>query len=217
MMNVSMTVVEENGGGGKEGKEGKGGELVSSRQQQAGAAGGGGGGGGGEEAWERAGARYFEITLKKEGEGGAGGGGGRKDKSAAAGGPTVKVLVEVTPEYPIRPPRFRLFPSSSSSASSSSSDLAKQPSFQDAFSHVLVEVNAHYEELLLEGGREGGRDWLLSHQLQKLLFCLNTLGDLTEGGVVGGGVGSAAGRLRWGKDRRRSYTFDVHCALLIPR
>lgn len=121
----------------------------------------------------------------------------------------VKVLVEVTPEYPIRPPRFRLSPCSSSS---SSSELAKQPSFKDAFSHVLVEVNAHYEELLLEGGRERGNTCRLVHQLQKLMSCLNGLG------VGKPEMGDGAGRLRWGKDRRRSmYTFDVHCALLIPR
>lgn len=154
-------------------------------------------------AWERAGARYFDLALRAQADTKKGGG-GRKEK--APEGPELHVAVEITPEYPIRPPRFRLLSPSSLAAST----LAAHAPFREAFAHILVEVNVHYEELLMGGSV---RDWLFPHQVHKLLFCLEASGAVGGSGSSGGG----SERLRWGKDRRRGYSFDTHCALLMPR
>ena len=135
-------------------------------------------------AWERAGARAFAVTVRKRSVG------------------DIQLLVEVSPEYPLRPPRFRL----------SAAQTAGKKSFSNAYASVLLEVNAHYDDVLAPGGGAGpARDWLLPHQLKKLLFCLNVM----ELGTAS--FGNTAGRMRWGKDRRRAVSVDVHARLLMPR
>ncbi len=194
------------GGGGAaaaaEGDEGAGGpedeqhmavdgSVLAASQQLSGTKGGVGDEASAAAAWERAGARYFEVSLRKEAE-------SKKEKAQG-----LSMVVELTAEYPIRPPRFRLCPATATT---------NERTFDNAFADVLLEVNAYYEELLLVGG---ARDWLLPHQLHKLLFALTAM-DLGNPSA-GASFGNAAARLRWGKDRRRSYNYDVHAALLIPR
>lgn len=122
--------------------------------------------------WARVGASYYKLVLK------------HRD-----GAPHITALVEVTPEYPMRPSRV----------------LVQSPGqvLKPDLKTIQAEVNAHYEEVLPTQAGADGRNWLLPHQLRRLVVCLEA------------GEGSTSARV--GKDRRLAVSIDLQARMLLHR
>lgn len=133
------------------------------------------------QAWERVGARYLELGL----------GVGKQAERRAV---SLTAYVEICPEYPVRPPTLRLGPLGTGARKAASLAVLKD---------AETEANAYSEALLAD--HPNSRDWLLSHQVHRLLVCLNNQGS---GSVRGGGTRRTS---------RGTYNQDVHTRLMLPR
>lgn len=113
------------------------------------------------------GSQYFTVSFKN-------------DKLEVAG------VVHVTPEYPVRAPRFRL------RHVGTSTDATED----NALKEIEIEVNTFYDELVDKTCAQ----YLLAHQLRKVQHCVDVLsaGDLPR----------CFGRERRGKDRRPALVVD---------
>jgi len=124
-----------------------------------------------DQEWGSVGGTYYTVTFK------------RKE------GHDVTALVEVTPEYPIRPPRIHL--------------LSPGKTLDLQMKTIQEEVNAYYDGIV-PGGWEV-RNWLLPHQLRRLVGCL----EAGEGGYQGARVG---------KNRRQPLpSTDLQVRMLLHR
>ena len=97
--------------------------------------------------------------------------------------------VAISPEYPIRPPRFVF---------QSRNDQESKDVYDTQLKDVEVELNAYYNELIVS---PASSNWLLSHQLVKAQMCFDVFSS-------SGTTSAAFGRNRRGKDRRRSIVLD---------
>ncbi|TMW55262.1 hypothetical protein Poli38472_013153 [Pythium oligandrum] len=115
------------------------------------------------------GCRYYRVTFRHEHV-------------------QVEGIVEISPEYPVRAPRFRL--SATDSASTSIENHLKE---------IEIEVNTFYDELVSKDCTQ----YLLAHQLRKVQQCVDVLGS-PEGQLP-----RCFGRERRGKDRRPAFVVDA--------
>lgn len=94
----------------------------------------------------------------------------------------LQATVEISPEYPIRPPRFLFQPRTPG-----------KETYETSLKDIEIEVNSFYDELI----PNQSQNWILSHQLRKVEQCFDIINT--------SGVQTAVfGRSRRGKDRRRA-------------
>ncbi|KAG2767886.1 hypothetical protein JG687_00008133 [Phytophthora cactorum] len=128
------------------------------------------------------GCRYFRVGFKN-------------------GQAKVSAIVEVSPEYPVRAPRFLFQPRSTTS--SKAMDKDQLPVYENQLKEVEVEVNAYYDELTPKGSEH----FLLLHQLRKIEVCFDVLCNAAADGDAD--VSLCFGRERRGKDRRQAMVMDT--------
>lgn len=136
-----------------------------------------------DTVWENFGCRYFGGTFKK----------------ATSTG--FAFTVEISPEYPIRAPRFSL------------QNPEKDAVFENTLHSIQSEVNAFYRDLVTPDPES--KDYLFVHQLRKIQACLDSIE--TVGSSSSMGHGALLSRVRVGKDRRRPMNFDVHARTFLHR
>ncbi|TYZ57867.1 hypothetical protein PybrP1_011852 [[Pythium] brassicae (nom. inval.)] len=125
------------------------------------------------------GCRYFRVTFRSE-----------RAKMAA--------VVELSPEYPVRAPRFLFQPKTAASSSAESGQLS---AYENQLKEIEVEVNAFYPELVTRASEH----FLLMHQLRKVQLCF----DMLSRALAGGSSATLCfGRERRGKDRRQAIVMD---------
>ncbi|KAF1780622.1 THO complex, subunit 5 [Phytophthora cactorum] len=107
----------------------------------------------------------------------------------------------VSPEYPVRAPRFLFQPRSTTS--SKAMDKDQLPVYENQLKEVEVEVNAYYDELTPKGSEH----FLLLHQLRKIEVCFDVLCNAAADGDAD--VSLCFGRERRGKDRRQAMVMDT--------
>lgn len=107
-------------------------------------------------------------------------------------------FVEISPEYPVRPPRF-LFQARTPTTSGTAE-------FNTLLKDAEIEVNAYYKELI----PNGSEDWLLSHQLRKVQLCMDIISTL-------GPQTAVFGRIRRGKDRHRAIAIAPESGEVVHR
>ncbi|OWZ24813.1 hypothetical protein PHMEG_00087 [Phytophthora megakarya] len=122
------------------------------------------------------GCRYFRASFKN-------------------GQTNVSAMVEISPEYPVRAPRF-LFQQRSTTSS-------KAPVYENQLKELEIEVNAYYDELVPKGSEH----FLLLHQLRKIELCFDVLCNAAANGEAD--VSLCFGRERRGKDRRQALVMDT--------
>ncbi|GMF49220.1 unnamed protein product [Phytophthora fragariaefolia] len=125
------------------------------------------------------GCRYFRASFKN-------------------GSTIVSAMVEISPEYPVRAPRFIFQPRSSTS--SRAPDKNQFPVYEN---QLKIEVNAYYDELTPKGSEH----YLLLHQLRKIEVCFDVLCNAAADGDAD--VSLCFGRERRGKDRRQAMVMDT--------
>jgi hypothetical protein len=166
-----------------------------------------------QHRWELHGCRYYKALL-------------RTGSSSSSSAPLVEALIEISPEYPLRPPALLLRAADSSSSSGSGSSTAVVPaaaadSFSASdFAAVEAEVNAHCAELM--GSDVRGWDHVVTHQLLRAVACFQSL---NKGGAAASasasasaGAGSSeADRLRRGRGRRGKVLYDELTKSFIHR
>jgi len=111
--------------------------------------------------WQRYGCRFFSASFGRT----------RGEKKVH-----LSVLCEVSPEYPIRAPRFLL-----QSRAEPASGSAPRP-YDNNLKAIEMEVNAFYDEVI--SSDPDSLDWVLTHQLRKLQACFDTLGESGSSGPV---------------------------------
>lgn len=136
-----------------------------------------------DTVWENFGCRYFSGTLKKANSAG------------------FAFTVEISPEYPIRAPRFNL------------QSPEKDAAFENTLQSIQSEVNAFYRDLLTPDPES--KDYLFVHQLRKIQACLDSIEAVGSSSSMG--HVALLSRARVGKDRRRAMNFDVHARALLHR
>eukprot|EP00741_Cyanophora_paradoxa_P017618 tig00021012_g17018.t1 len=174
-----------------------------------------------DAAWLRHGARSFRALAK------------RPD------GVAMEATVEVTAEYPLRPPRFTVLSitrtGGAAPRAASPAPGAPLPGSENVARAIELEVNVYVHELVPPGAEA----YLLSFQMKRLLGCLDIYAESEQAppgrqagvgsaaggtGVLGGPAGSAAALAgRWfvrearGRDRRRPFAFDEGTRLFDQR
>ncbi|KAG6615836.1 Conserved coiled/coiled coil protein [Phytophthora cinnamomi] len=128
------------------------------------------------------GCRYFRASFKN-------------------GSTSVSAIVEISPEYPVRAPRFIFQPRSSTS--SRAPDKNQFPVYENQLKELEIEVNAYYNELTPKGSEH----YLLLHQLRKIEVCFDVLCNAAADGDAD--VSLCFGRERRGKDRRQAMVMDT--------
>ncbi|KAL4146602.1 hypothetical protein PRNP1_012466 [Phytophthora ramorum] len=113
----------------------------------------------------------------------------------------VSAIVEISPEYPVRAPRFLFQPRSSSS--SKAVDKDQLPVYENQLKELEIEVNAYYDELIPKGSEH----FLLLHQLRKIEVCFDVLCNAAANSDAD--VSLCFGRERRGKDRRQAMVMDT--------
>ncbi|CAH0475153.1 unnamed protein product [Peronospora belbahrii] len=113
----------------------------------------------------------------------------------------VSAIVEISPEYPVRAPRFLFQPRSSTS--SKAMDKSQISVYDNHLKEIEVEVNAYYDELIPKGSEH----FLLLHQLRKIEQCFDVLCSSAVDGDVD--LSLCFGRNRRGKDRRQAMVMDT--------
>ncbi|ETP46002.1 hypothetical protein F442_07692 [Phytophthora nicotianae P10297] len=131
---------------------------------------------------ETTGCRYFRVGFKN-------------------GQAKVSAIVEISPEYPVRAPRFLFQPRSTTS--SKAMDKDQLPVYENQLKEVEVEVNAYYDELIPKGSEH----FLLLHQFRKIEMCFDVLCNAAADGDAD--VSLCFGRERRGKDRRQAMVMDT--------
>ncbi|KAE9002519.1 hypothetical protein PF010_g13885 [Phytophthora fragariae] len=128
------------------------------------------------------GCRYFRASFKN-------------------GSTTVPAIVEISPEYPVRAPRFIFQPRSSTS--SRAPDKNQFSVYENQLKELEIEVNAYYDELTPKDCEH----FLLLHQLRKIEVCFDVLCNAAADGDAD--VSLCFGRERRGKDRRQAMVMDT--------
>ncbi|KAG1688071.1 hypothetical protein DVH05_004388 [Phytophthora capsici] len=128
------------------------------------------------------GCRYFRAGLKN-------------------GQTTVSAIVEISPEYPIRAPRFLFQPRST--MTNKAVDKDQLFVYENQLKELEIEVNAYYDELIPKGTEH----FLLLHQLRKIEICFDVLCNAASDGDAD--VSLCFGRERRGKDRRQALVMDT--------
>ncbi|KAF4029753.1 Fms-interacting protein/Thoc5 [Phytophthora infestans] len=126
--------------------------------------------------------RYFRVGVKN-------------------GHAKVSAIVEISPEYPVRAPRFLFQPRLTTI--SKAMDKDQLPVYENQLKEVEVEVNAYYDELIPKGSEH----FLLLHQLRKIEMCFDVLCNAAADGNAD--VSLCFGRERRGKDRRQAMVMDT--------
>lgn len=126
-----------------------------------------------------AGCRYFSALFRHDDAG-------------------LRALVEISTEYPTRPPRF-CFQNRSGNDSTTK--------FDQQLKGIEIEVNAYASELV-PGGSE---NWMLMHQLRKVQLCFDQMMK------SGADETLSFGRSRRGKDRRQAIAVNVQDGQLTHR
>lgn len=140
----------------------------------------------------------------------------------AKGAVTLEGVVEISPEYPVRPPSFRLFftkgvsdkglvpnPLVKSTANSDALTLSMTKGTSSEFSNDLfdiqVEVNSNFPRPLREiaEGEEKGDMFLLSFQLKKIMVCFDLLSAAADKSSQ-----LSFSQLIRGRDRRRPFSYN---------
>ena len=85
------------------------------------------------------------------------------------GAASLMALVEVPPDYPERAPRWLL------QGRAAATSVTARTTYDNTLRQIETEVNAYYNELLLEGDE----DWLLSLQLRRVQMCFDVIGEGT--------------------------------------
>uniref|UniRef100_K3WTF9 THO complex subunit 5 n=1 Tax=Globisporangium ultimum (strain ATCC 200006 / CBS 805.95 / DAOM BR144) TaxID=431595 RepID=K3WTF9_GLOUD len=130
------------------------------------------------------GCRYFRIVLAND-----------RVKMPA--------IVEISPEYPVRAPRFVFQSKAVSSISSTTADKnGALSTYENQLKDIEVEVNADYNELVPTPASE---PFLLMHQVRKVQLCVDVL---TSALADGTSATLCFGRERRGKDRRQAIVMD---------
>ncbi|KAF1325139.1 Conserved coiled/coiled coil protein, partial [Globisporangium splendens] len=130
------------------------------------------------------GCRYFRIVLTND-----------RVKMPA--------IVEISPEYPVRAPRFVFQPKAVGSSSSTMTDKnGALSTYENQLKDIEVEVNAYYNELVPTSASE---PFLLMHQVRKVQLCVDVL---TSALADGTSATLCFGRERRGKDRRQAIVMD---------
>jgi hypothetical protein len=136
---------------------------------------------------------------------------------------SVSAVVEISPEYPVRAPRFLFQPRMPTSTKALEKD--KLPMYENqlkvrsnrpinpicslvnlylfVLQEIEIEVNAYYDELTPKGSDH----FLLLHQLRKIELCFDVLCNGAADGEVD--VSLCFGRERRGKDRRQAMVMDT--------
>ena len=153
----------------------------------------------GPSSWSNQDSRYFAVLFSKHREG------------------DLKVLIQVTSEYPIRPPIIKLFFSSKSSSSSSVSN-EEQEAHVNALAHIEATVynalpnDTQTFETAIEA-EENGTGFMLSRLLFHIHSCFDVL--IMASRQSSTGSGSMFKRPVHGRDRRHPYRWDkrerVYC------
>ncbi|KAL3664732.1 hypothetical protein V7S43_010480 [Phytophthora oleae] len=128
------------------------------------------------------GCRYFRTGLKN-------------------GQAKVSAIVEISPEYPIRAPRFLFQPRLT--MTSKAVDKDQLFVYENQLKELEIEVNAYYDELVPKGTEY----FLLLHQLRKIEVCFDVLCNAASDGDAD--VSLCFGRERRGKDRRQALVMDT--------
>jgi Fms-interacting protein/Thoc5 len=151
-----------------------------------------------QHRWELHGCRYYKALL-------------RTGSSSSSSAPLVEALIEISPEYPLRPPALLLRAADSGSGSSTAVvPAAAADSFSASdFAAVEAEVNAHCAELM--GSDVRGWDHVVTHQLLRAVACFQSLnkgGAAASASASAGAAGGEADRLRRGRARRGKVLYD---------
>uniref|UniRef100_M4BGU2 Uncharacterized protein n=1 Tax=Hyaloperonospora arabidopsidis (strain Emoy2) TaxID=559515 RepID=M4BGU2_HYAAE len=117
------------------------------------------------------------------------------------GGTKVSAMVEISPEYPVRAPRFIFQPRSSTS--SKAIDKDHLPVYENRLKDIEIEMNAYYDELIPRGSEH----FLLLHQLRKIEQCFDVLCSAAANDDAD--VSLSFVRERRGKDRRQAIVMDA--------
>jgi hypothetical protein len=120
-------------------------------------------------------------------------------------GTSLNTFVEVSPEYPAKAPRWLLQATplldyqdeSVAEAAASGKVLHYDNNMKD----IETAVNAEYHDLILPE-QETTLDWILVHQLRKIMTCWAALSDGPEHGSISGV------RVRRGRNRRKALAFE---------
>ncbi|CAI5703676.1 hypothetical protein KXD40_008878 [Peronospora effusa] len=125
------------------------------------------------------------------------------------GSTKVSAIVEISPEYPLRAPRFMFQPRSSISSKAMNKD--QLPLYENQLKEIEIEVNAYYDELIPKGSEH----FLLLHQLRKIELCFDVLCSAVATGDSD--LSFSFGRERRGKGRRQAMVMDTAAAELRHR
>jgi len=150
-------------------------------------------------SWERLHCSYYKGIFKMD----------NKDQ--------LEVLVEISPEYPVRSPCFKLRyvpykrPSISSSLpsvvrdkckSSALDAVSRESPYNNITKQLEIDINMHYEEVLPKGVT---RDELLTYLMRKLKTCMEILVELEKRGNDSV-LTNILGRPYRGPDRRPPFS-----------
>jgi hypothetical protein len=87
------------------------------------------------------------------------------------------IFVEVPPDYPAKPPRWLLQSPVSTQRHDDSDPLSAQiPQHDNNMKHIEMEVNTELSDLITDNEEESF-DWILIHQLRKIMACWDALFD----------------------------------------